>query len=102
MAFVTPWTYSQPEFYHFNSDSILLAKYAASEINLLKPSRIHLLDACSGSGVVGLEFLANLTHCPPEEVKLTAIDILPKFRDHFWENVIQTIKASSALSSLSI
>lgn len=47
-------SYSQPDFYKFNSDSVELAKYAASEFKHSK--NIKVLDLCCGCGVVGLEF----------------------------------------------
>lgn len=55
--------YSQPDFYHFSEDSIILAAEAAKIINSLKTSascdRKYGLDLCSGCGVVGLEFLSK-------------------------------------------
>lgn len=45
--------YKQPDFYHFNQDSIDLAKYAATQMK--SKNQISVLDLCAGCGVVGLE-----------------------------------------------
>ena len=44
--------YQQPDFYHFNQDSIWLANWVAT--NHKRPI-YSLLDLCAGSGVIGIE-----------------------------------------------
>jgi len=52
--------YEQPDFYRFSVDSILLAKIGYDffkQNGLEKVEKVNLIDAFSGCGVVGIEFL---------------------------------------------
>ena len=49
--------YLQPDFYHFNRDSIYLSKRAAELLGSLGEQRVSLVDGFCGCGVVALEIL---------------------------------------------
>lgn len=54
------FNYSQPDFYHFSEDSIILSEIGHDIfLNLFKSDKdeVIFVDGFSGSGVVGLEFL---------------------------------------------
>ena len=73
--------YSQPSFYKFSEDSILLAKFCAEKFKSKK--HISVLDLCSGCGVVGIEFC--LEH---ENVdRVCFVEEQNEFNHHLLENI---------------
>ncbi len=52
-------SYSQPDFYHFNEDSIKLADYVCREFQnkLQQGKKYECLDLCCGCGVIGIEII---------------------------------------------
>ncbi len=72
--------FSQPDFYRFSDDSVVLAKFIADEVSLSTGNRI--LDLCCGCGVVGLEVLAR-TSTP---LHLDSLEIQSEFREYFDAN----------------
>ncbi len=75
--------YSQPEFYKFSEDSILLAKHVARIIVKLERKPLNALDLCSGCGIVGLEFLSQINF----EVPMTFCEIQKSYKSYFEENL---------------
>lgn len=70
--------YAQPDFYHFNEDSIKLAKYVAKN-----SGPVHsLLDAGAGCGVIGIE-IAQLI----EVDELHFLEVQEKFIPYIQENL---------------
>lgn len=74
-------TYSQPDFYHFAEDSILLAQIASEYSQNL--SAFTVVDYFAGCGVVGLEFLRRSNQV--EEVHL--VESSSEFHLHFLHNL---------------
>jgi tRNA1(Val) A37 N6-methylase TrmN6 len=82
------FNYSQPEEYHFSHDSVFLARRIFEETRSFDMNQFRALDICSGSGIVGLDFLFH------REVEgLSApknfdfLELQPEYRTHFFENV---------------
>ncbi len=72
-------TYSQPDFYHFSEDSILLAKHVAS---ILKGQSFEtLVDIGAGSGIIAIE-IARLLNIK----KITFIEVQQEFYEHIKYN----------------
>ncbi len=65
--------YFQPNFYHFDQDSIELSQFSVLCLDLEK--EYHLLDAYCGCGIVGLEIAKIL--------KLKRLDFCEKQREFF-------------------
>ena len=74
--------YSQPDFYHFNEDSILLVK---ETISFFKPflSFKNVLDLCAGCGVVGIELSLSI-----KSDSLDFIELQEDFVVHLKENIL--------------
>jgi tRNA1(Val) A37 N6-methylase TrmN6 len=83
--------YSQPKFYKFTEDSILLADYVVNEIKEKKISPNKALDLCCGCGVIGLEIInkSNL------DIPFTFCDIQEDYKEHFLENSEQVSNLSN-------
>jgi len=79
--------YSQPDEYHFSHDSVFLARQIFEDLNSLDLSKARALDICSGSGIVGLDFLF---HRRKENQSLPLhfdfLEIQESYREHFLEN----------------
>jgi tRNA1Val (adenine37-N6)-methyltransferase len=71
--------YSQPDFYRFSEDSILLVK----EVLNLNLKAAHVLDVCAGSGIVGLEY-AQSAHFL---TKIDFCEIQGEFIPHLQKNI---------------
>tara|TARA_R110002072_G_scaffold1989_2_gene16323 strand:- start:47187 stop:47765 length:579 start_codon:yes stop_codon:yes gene_type:complete len=71
--------YSQPSFYRFNEDSILLAKFTAQRITSFQKG----LELGAGSGVVSIELLNILKMNLP----ITLLEMNSKFEDYLKSNI---------------
>jgi tRNA1Val (adenine37-N6)-methyltransferase len=71
--------YSQPSFYHFSEDSIILAKVVADNIDI---NDKKVLDLCAGCGVVGLE----LQECSSHKLDLHFLEKQSAFRPYLEDN----------------
>lgn len=70
--------YSQPDFYRFNEDSLLLIKHVQSKIQ--NPQSI--LDLGAGSGILGIELALN-----SRPMSLTLVELQEEFKNHLELNV---------------
>ncbi|MFN8370606.1 MAG: RsmD family RNA methyltransferase [Bacteriovoracaceae bacterium] len=73
------WNYSQPNFYKFNEDSILLTKYLI-ENSVGKFDRA--LDLCAGCGVLGIELLSHNI--------ISSCDFL-EYQNNFLEHILHNL-----------
>ncbi len=73
--------YSQPDFYHFSEDSILLSHFAAAKCKSLGPIA-RGADFFAGCGIVGLEFLQQYS----VPVEFDFYEISEDFSEHFFNN----------------
>ena len=53
--------YDQPSGYHFSHDSVFFARKVFELVVSQKLPTTHILDLCSGCGIIGLDFLFHLT-----------------------------------------
>ena len=75
--------YSQPDFYHFSEDSLLLAlKALGLWKKMTLPANIHVLDLCAGCGIVGMEFLRQSR----ADLALDFVEIQKEFVAHLKQN----------------
>lgn len=75
--------YKQPDFYHFNDDSIFLAKYIGKHFS---GKTDRLLDLCAGSGIIGIEVareLNKIERCSFIELQSEFIEFLKFNTAHF-------------------
>ena len=70
--------YRQPNFYHFNEDSITLVKEAL-KLNLDAES---ILDLCAGCGVIGVEYALGAPKCN----KVSFLELQAEFIQYIQEN----------------
>lgn len=88
--------YSQPTFYRFNEDSIILSK----EVVPFVKDGNFVVDLCCGSGVVGIEMMILSKN---DNVELLFIEKQIDFERHLKTNIEcflpQKIKASIAINS---
>lgn len=54
------WDYSQPDFYHFSEDSVLLAKFVCEHYKNIQKTELIFLEPFAGCGVIGIEVMATL------------------------------------------
>jgi len=80
-------SYSQPDFYHFSEDSILLSHWAKEIINNQYHKGDHFLDLCCGCGVVGIEIIREIK----DANHLISVDVENDYRHHFELNQIKFI-----------
>lgn len=80
--------YSQPDFYHFAEDSIILAKFAAQIYPVSGP--ISIADLFAGCGVVGLEF----TERRADVVRCDFFEITADYQQHLEKNISNSTRAS--------
>jgi tRNA1Val (adenine37-N6)-methyltransferase len=81
--------YLQPDFYHFNQDSIELVRWILSRVVSAK----DVLDLGAGCGIIGIELSRNLL---PEQ--LTLVEAQKEFRFHLEDNVKMFLPASISVS----
>lgn len=81
------FNYSQPEEYHFSHDSVFLSRRIFEHLSETNLSNSRALDICSGSGVVGMDFLF---HRRAEKQTVPAsfdfLEIQDAYLPHFLEN----------------
>lgn len=81
------FNYSQPPEYHFSHDSVFLSRRIFEHLSETDLSDFRALDICSGSGVVGMDFLF---HRRQENQTLPAsfdfLEIQEAYLPHFLEN----------------
>lgn len=82
------FNYSQPEEYRLSHDSVFLARRTFEEMQGVDLSKGRGLDICSGSGVIGMDFLfhrrANQESVPPV---FDFVEIQDVYIPHFNENI---------------
>lgn len=79
--------YSQPDFYRFTRDSILLAELVLKELD--DCGDCHILDVGSGCGVIGLEVARR---APENTVQsLSLVEKQEEFRPFLLENVAKLL-----------
>lgn len=80
--------YSQPDDYHFSHDSVFLARRIYEQLAVQDLSGTRALDICSGSGIVGLDFLFH-RRSAGQSVPATFefLELQEEYRHHFEENV---------------
>ncbi|MEK6774579.1 MAG: methyltransferase [Bdellovibrionota bacterium] len=81
------FNYSQPEEYRLSHDSIFLARQIYEQLTHLDLTQSTVLDVCSGSGVVGMDFLfhrrANNQSLPQI---FDFLEIQEIYKEHFNQN----------------
>ena len=93
------YEYSQPKDYHFSLDSVLLANKVAEALKLCAhPEKMHVLDLCSGCGVVGLELNFHFKALN----KIDFLEVQDVYRSHFDKNVEQASSTDSEFNFLNI
>lgn len=82
------FNYSQPEEYRLSHDSVFLARRAFEEMQGVDLAQGRGLDICSGSGIIGMDFLfhrrANNESVP---TSFDFVEIQDVYVPHFNENV---------------
>ena len=73
--------YSQPDFYHFSEDSLILSKYVLDQVN--SNGIRSILDIGCGSGVIGIEIAKSLKG----SLKLVGLEPQKAFNEHINLNV---------------
>lgn len=82
------FNYSQPEEYHFSHDSVFLARRVFELLGAADLSAARALDICSGSGIVGLDFLFHRREAGLSvPADFDFLEIQEAYRSHFQENV---------------
>lgn len=94
--------YSQPEEYRFSHDSVFLARRVFERLRGRDLGAWRVLDLCSGSGVIGLDFLF---HCAQEEsgtlpAAFDFLEVQEIYRTHFEENTRRLGELGTKLSFL--
>ena len=77
--------YSQPDFYHFNEDSIRFSEFVVSNFSNLGVR--SLFDICCGCGVIGLEIARKIEGME----RLDFLDLQKEFLPFLEKNISQMI-----------
>lgn len=84
----TTYYYSQPTEYRFSHDSVFLARQVFELYQDTDVTLIRGLDLCSGSGIIGLDFIY---HCLNETGQVPKyfdfLDVQAVYQEHFQENI---------------
>ena len=93
------YEYSQPKDYRFSLDSVLLAQRVAQRLKC-DPNldKMHILDLCSGCGVVGLELNFHLRALK----KIDFLEVQEVYRSHFDKNAQQAFMPDSEFNFLNM
>lgn len=97
------FSYSQPSEYHFSHDSVLFARWLAESCET--SPQLHVLDLCSGCGILGMDFLFQLSQlekplphtCDFLEVQA---DYLPHYQinlQRLWSSITEEARATDPL-----
>jgi tRNA1Val (adenine37-N6)-methyltransferase len=91
MSTVNPhytFNYSQPEEYHFSHDSVFLSRRIFEHLAETDLTGFRALDICSGSGVVGMDFLFHRhKEGQTTPASFDFLEIQDAYRPHFEENI---------------
>ena len=83
--------YSQPDFYRFNQDSLLLVKWIIQNL-----SQAHsILDLGAGSGIIGMELARAL-----KPQKLTLVEVQSEYETHLTQNASNFVPRETQTSIL--
>ncbi len=81
------FNYSQPEDYHFSHDSVFLSRRIFEQMSEVNLKDAKALDICSGSGIVGMDFLFHRRAAQQSvPVHFDFLEIQEEYRSHFSEN----------------
>lgn len=77
--------YFQPSEYHFSLDSVLLPKIVAKQLkkDQIDVSSFKVLDLCSGTGIIGLEF----SHYLPQINAIDFLEVQKVYEEYFKKNL---------------
>ncbi len=79
--------YSQPEDYRFSHDSVFLARRVFEILRSENLRGWRVLDLCSGSGIIGMDFLFHLREAGlAMPSRFDFLDVQGVYWDHFLEN----------------
>ena len=81
------FNYSQPEEYHFSHDSVFLSRRIFEQMSDVNLQGSKALDICSGSGIVGLDFLFHRREAGQSvPAQFDFLEIQNEYQPHFLEN----------------
>ena len=81
------FNYSQPEEYHFSHDSVFLSRRIFEQMSEVDLNSTRALDICSGSGIVGMDFLFHRRQAEQSVPSyFDFLEIQDEYRNHFVEN----------------
>ena len=84
------FNYSQPEEYHFSHDSVFLSRRIFEQMSDVNLKDTRALDICSGSGIVGMDFLFHRRQAGQSlPGQFDFLEIQDEYRPHFLENQIR-------------
>lgn len=82
------FNYSQPEEYHFSHDSVFLSRRIFEQLEGQDLKGFRGLDICSGSGIVGLDFLFHWRAAGNADMAdFDFLEIQDSYLPHFNENI---------------
>ncbi len=82
------FNYSQPKEYHFSHDSVFLSRRIFEQMPTVDLTEARALDICSGSGIVGLDFLFHRREAGESvPARFDFLEIQDDYRPHFSENI---------------
>ncbi len=82
------FNYSQPEEYHFSHDSVFLSRRIFEHLSETDLTGSCALDICSGSGIVGMDFLFHRRGAEQSTpASFDFLEIQNEYRPHFNENI---------------
>ncbi|MGZ3795073.1 MAG: methyltransferase [Pseudobdellovibrionaceae bacterium] len=82
------FNYSQPEEYHFSHDSVFLSRRIFEHLSETDLTSCRGLDICSGSGIVGMDFLFHRREAEQSTpASFDFLEIQEEYYPHFNENI---------------
>lgn len=82
------FNYSQPPEYHFSHDSVFLSRRIFELVGDINMTDFRALDICSGSGIVGMDFLFHRREAGQSVPKdFDFLEIQDDYVPHFKENI---------------
>ncbi len=80
--------YSQPEEYRLSHDSVFLSRRTFELLESLDLQGARALDICSGSGVIGMDFLFHRRQAGQNvPARFDFVEVQDVYREHFQENI---------------